>query len=404
MNTLLYLLKSAALLGLFLAVYELFLKRETFFTYNRIYLVSGLLIAAFLPAITWEQIVWITPNYSTTPFVSEVSSSSVAQPATSLSTWTYQQVLVLVYLTTALVLFIRLGLQMWKLRALFKRHSSKTNMAGIQYIQTTEKTPPFSFFNTVVYNPSMHSTEELTYVLQHERAHVTNLHSLDMFLANLMVCLNWFNPLAWIYRKRINQNLEFLADEAATQTMTSTKAYQMSLLRTTVASHPVFVVNNFHQSFLKTRIMMLHKNKSPKMAALKLGLILPLLFIFFISCQTKKEQSDAPNQDKTYSYASITQKPKFDGNLKDYISKNLKYPESAKEANIEGNVYVQFTIMQDGSITDVKVLRGKDIGNGVLAKEAVRVIKGMPKWTPGEVNGTKVKVNYIQPFAFNLGY
>src|SRR5699024_3049331 len=109
-------------------------------------------------------------------------------------------------------------------------------------------------------------------------------------------------------------------------------------------------------------------------------------------------------QDKTYSYASITQKPKFDGNLKDYISKNLKYPESVKEANIEGNVYVQFTIMQDGSITDVKVLRGKDIGNGVLAKEAVRVIKGMPKWTPGEVNGTKVKVNYIQPFAFNLGY
>lgn len=107
--------------------------------------------------------------------------------------------------------------------------------------------------------------------------------------------------------------------------------------------------------------------------------------------------------NKTYDYASIQKKPKFPGNLKNYISKHLKYPDEARSANVEGKVYVKFTIERDGSISNVKVVRGKELGYG-LAKEAVRIIKSMPRWTPGEVNGKKVNVSYIQPFSFNLGY
>ena len=91
--------------------------------------------------------------------------------------------------------------------------------------------------------------------------------------------------------------------------------------------------------------------------------------------------------------------PAFPGNVTKWISKNVKYPVLAMENGIQGKVFVQFVIEKDGSITDVKVSRRVDAS---LDKEAVRVVKAMPKWKPGKQRGKPVRVSYTLPIFFQL--
>ena len=92
--------------------------------------------------------------------------------------------------------------------------------------------------------------------------------------------------------------------------------------------------------------------------------------------------------------------PQFPGgSVQKWISKNVKYPMIAQENNIQGKVFVQFVIEKDGSVSDVKVARSVDPS---LDKEAIRVVKAMPKWKPGKQRGKPVRVSYTVPINFQL--
>lgn len=102
----------------------------------------------------------------------------------------------------------------------------------------------------------------------------------------------------------------------------------------------------------------------------------------------------------TEVFVVVEDMPMFPGgNVQKWIAKNVKYPVLAMENGIQGKVYIQFVIERDGSITDVKVLRGVDAS---LDKEAVRVVKAMPKWKPGKQRGKPVRVSYTLPINFQL--
>lgn len=93
--------------------------------------------------------------------------------------------------------------------------------------------------------------------------------------------------------------------------------------------------------------------------------------------------------------------PRFKGNLNDYLSANIKYPEAEKKKGITGTVYINFVVNKDGSISDAKVLRGVQNGPGLDA-EALRVVSSMPAWIPGENGGKVVRVQYNLPIHFEL--
>ena len=101
-------------------------------------------------------------------------------------------------------------------------------------------------------------------------------------------------------------------------------------------------------------------------------------------------------------FISVEKMPEFPGGeeaLYKYLSKNLKYPDIAKEQNLQGKVFVQFIVEKDGSISNPKAVR--DIGGG-CGEEAVRVVRGMPKWTPGKQRTQTVRVQYTLPVVFQL--
>ncbi len=82
-----------------------------------------------------------------------------------------------------------------------------------------------------------------------------------------------------------------------------------------------------------------------------------------------------------------------------YINSNIKYPQQARETGTQGQVFVTFVVERDGSITDIKILR--DIGSG-CGEEAVRIVKGMPKWTPAKQRGKAVRMQFNLPIKFTL--
>jgi TonB family protein len=109
---------------------------------------------------------------------------------------------------------------------------------------------------------------------------------------------------------------------------------------------------------------------------------------------------DAPSNDSIYQI--VDEMPQFPGGEKammEYVAKNVKYPQEAKDKEIQGRVFVSFVIEKDGSVNEVKVLRS--IGGG-CDEEAVRVVKAMPKWKPGKQDGKPVRVSYMMPFFFKL--
>lgn len=107
-------------------------------------------------------------------------------------------------------------------------------------------------------------------------------------------------------------------------------------------------------------------------------------------------------EDEAQIFTVVESMPEFPGGeakMKQYLVKNLKYPQMAKESGIQGKVYVTFVVEKTGHVTDVKVLRG--IGGG-CDEEAIRVIKNMPNWNAGKQRGKSVRVQFNMPIVFRL--
>lgn len=149
-------------------------------------------------------------------------------------------------------------------------------------------------------------------------------------------------------------------------------------------------------------------NLRKKSKAAKLLLIIPLVLVFILSgnAQTlppKKKDIAKIESQKTVKdtiYTAVEKMPQFpngDSELMRFLCMNIKYPVRAQEFGIQGKVIVQFVINADGKVGDFKILRSVD---PLLDNEAIRVLKLMPKWLPGEQNGEKVAAYYILPVVF----
>ena len=280
-----YLLKASAVIAIFYVLYKLFLQRETFFQTNRGYLLIGLLVSALIPLIVIPIYIEYVPTVRENPATIILSpelhenSSEIAFDWLALAS--------MVYLMGVIFFLGKLVIELASLKVLFNKHKYYKNEQYI-FIETAHNIPPFSFFNWIVFNPDKYSTEELQHILNHEKAHASELHSVDIILTQLACVVFWFNPFIWLYKKEIEQNLEFIADKTAQEFSSCEKSYQMILLKASVPQHKFLITNNFYNSQIKKRIIMLHKSKSKKVNIWKYSLVLPILALFLMSFNTKE--------------------------------------------------------------------------------------------------------------------
>ena len=422
-----YLLQVNLGIILFYALYKLICTRDTFFNSRRLILMLALILPFIIPLIdirewmeTRDSLVMLTNfDYSTTipEIVVGTAGTEPGNQVFVISEWIKN-----IYIAGILALSVRLIVQAISLYLIILRTPEKT-VNGIRIKCMKDKSGPFSFFNWIFLNPDNVKEEEMNEILTHEMAHVRQKHSIDVIISELVNICCWINPFAWLMKREVRLNLEFLADRKVMDAGFATKSYQYHLLGLTY-NHKYGLSNNFNFSHLKQRIIMMNKKKTNGAGHIKYALFaipaFALLLAGNISCSSEATKTDdvkenaatekpevveAPAEKaetKDEVFMVVEQMPEFPGGIQElmsFLSKNIKYPASAMAKNVQGRVIVQFVVEKDGTPTEFKVIRSVDPD---LDAEALRVMKEMPKWKPGMQRGQVVRVKYTLPVTFRL--
>lgn len=420
----LYLLQVNVGLILFYALYKLVCTRDTFFRSRRFILIVSLVLPFILPFIDvreWlesrDRMIMLT-HFDYSAVLPEIVVGSEAAETGNrvfvLSEW-----IGYLYLAGVVALLVRLVIQAFSLYRLIVRMPEK-EINGARVKCLNAPSGPFSFFRWIFMNPAAVKEDEISEILTHEMAHVRQHHSVDVLLAEMVSICCWMNPFAWLLKREVRLNLEFLADRKVMEAGFATKSYQYHLLGLAY-NHKYGLSNNFNFSHLKQRIIMMNKKKSNAAGHIKYALfVLPafaLLVAGNISCsqgasekQDAKEETVAPDsvaaptdgvaKDEVFMVAE--QMPEYPGGMKEmlkFLQENVKYPENAMKNNVQGRVIVQFVVEKDGTLTEFKVARSVDPD---LDAEALRVLQIMPKWKPGMQRGKIVRVKFTVPVSFKL--
>ena len=352
-----YILKVSSVLLLFYSCYHVLLRKETLFKFNRLFLLSGLILSALFPLLYITNtinapIFDLTNNNAAIPTLSESSTVNALTPYSYLIT---------LYLIGVFILFIKLIRQGLDLKSVLNT-GERITLPTTVHIKTKATIQPFSFFNNIVYNPTLHTEKELKAIVAHEEVHAAQLHSLDIILMEVFLILQWFNPIAWLYRIAVKQNLEFLADTENHQIKTNKKAYQYILLQRAVGNHHLSIVNPFFNSLIKKRIVMINQQKSHKLKALKSLLILPFLAFFLLGFNVRE----------VYSYKINSQFDSAQNTIELLIDKNTSDSQLLKiKADLVNEKFdFSYTTVrnEDGEIINISIeISGRNKRNGEVS-------------------------------------
>jgi hypothetical protein len=268
---------------LFYGVYRFLLYKETYFQSIRLFLLSGIIAAFILPLIIIPIYIDTEPIQftQTTNSITNFSPTNILNSSVNWTTVLFYSY----YIITAMFL-IRFIFQLLSIASIIFKNK-RVKIDNFYYIETDEETSPFSFFNFIIYNSGQFTQSELEQILAHEKTHAIQKHSFDTLLSNLLIITQWYNPICWLYKKNIEQNLEFIADELAQKESNSNQSYQQLLLKTSIPNYQMALANNFYNSLLKKRIIMLHKKRSNRKSQWKIALIVPFLLAFVFTFNTK---------------------------------------------------------------------------------------------------------------------
>jgi len=412
-----YLIKVSAALAMFYALYMLCLRKDTFIKIRRFFFLFAIFFSLVFPFIkiqlsnqadTQLQI----PSY----WLSDIEFGQIViQPAAE-STISMWNIIPFVLIFFSIILGFRFIIQLLSILKLKTRHETE-DLQTCKIIKIKdEKTSPFSFFKWIFVSSNKYGEEELDEIIAHEQVHVRQFHSIDVILFEILCICFWWNPFAWLLKKEMKINLEYLADEGVLEAGFDSKEYQYILLQVSNKSTGIPLINNFNVSQLKKRITMMNKKKTFTGKATKYLLAVPVVLVLLLGNaaqatptelinslveETTFEGNQSP-QKKGDIFTTVEQMPQFSGGEQEmlkFIAQNLKYPVEAQKSGIQGRVTIRFVVTKTGTISDIQVIRGIDPS---CDKEAARVIKLMPKWNPGKQNGKEVDVFFTLPIIFKL--
>ena len=446
-----YILKSSVCLAAFYLFYRLLLSRETFHRFNRVALLSILLLSCLLPLVevTVEKQTEVHQTMMTLEqwlMLADMMNTAEAMDLQAEEvTVTWIQVALLVYLAGILFFALRNGYSLLKLGGLLKsgRKENLSKYTGdgekVTLIVHEHDIAPFSWMKYIVISKK-DLDENGREILIHELAHIQNRHSWDLLVADICIFFQWFNPASWLLKQELQNIHEYEADETVIEKGVDAKQYQLLLIKKAVGTRLYSMANSFNHSKLKKRITMMLKEKSNPWARLKYLYVLPLAAIAVTAFarpeisekmeeisavkvndlaeivqekvlqDTVKVSKDEKKDDLVVSgvkskeeeeiviFEVVEQMPEYPGGmsaLQKYLSE--KIAGSPMKGKAGGRVMVGFTVAETGKIKDVRVLQSDEAS---LNQEAERIVSEMPDWIPGKQRGRPVPVKYTVPIRF----
>jgi TonB family protein len=426
----LYQIKAGICIMLFTGLYFLILRKETFYLGNRIYLLGSLALSALLPLIR-------------IPLLSSQASGNLMN---IVNTGTYEQTDVynlsapveqtpfalVVYKIVAVLFALQLIYQLYKVLILVRK-TGIIRISRYRVISLPQKAQSFSFFSLIFISSPTSDEINNSQVLQHEMAHARQWHSLDIMIIQIFKIFQWFNPFIYLAEKALQETHEYLADEAVMEQDGDSGGYRLLLLTQVFGVQPG-IFSLFNYSLIKNRLIMMTKQKSHYRKRLKYVAVLPLIAaILMLNCTNKEADemlSSGTNQaeefpppppppppmnpdeankgidpskvtDQDTIFMMVSKQAEFQGgtleNFRDWVQKNVHYPEKDIKNGVTGKVYVQFVVNSKGKVSTVKILRGVSPS---LDQEVFNVISSSPDWVPGSYKGYALKQQFVMPVIF----
>ncbi|WP_126246903.1 T9SS type A sorting domain-containing protein [Chitinophaga rhizosphaerae] len=263
-----YLLKANIALCLFYLAYRLGLRRMTFYTLNRFFLLGGIAFSSMFPLVDVNdffsrnvtlaaQVTYYVPDWTT------------LQKVESFTVWT---LLEYTFWAGVAVMASRFLVQMVSLLVLHLR-TEPDRLFGQEVRRMKGSVTPFSFFRKIYVNPELHTETELFSIVKHEQVHVKEWHTADIMMGEINNVFYWFNPGAWLMKSAIRENLEFLADRAILRSGINRKEYQYSLIQVNASQYAAGITNSFNLSHIKNRIFMMNKSRTSRIQLYRYGVL-----------------------------------------------------------------------------------------------------------------------------------
>jgi len=276
MNWLHYLLEANLYLAIFYLAYYFFLSKETYYTLNRVYLLSNCVISFVLPVI---QLGILKPAE---PKLIEVTLLPPSQPAAMTTPiqikpvvpqFTWQDAIVYVYVAGAAILLLVLLFKLYQLVKLTRKNKKQPD-ADYKLVYIDGSDSAFSFFNFLFIGTRTEGEET---IIRHELVHIRQKHSADIIFIELFKIINWFNPFVYLLQVSLRAIHEYIADEKTVNSASEALAYSSFLVNNAYGLSGSSITHSFfNYNLLKKRIIMLHQKRSGNLARLKYLLALPV--------------------------------------------------------------------------------------------------------------------------------
>lgn len=410
-----YLIHAAILLAIFWIFFWIFIRKETYYRLNRYFLVSVIIGSLILPLITvpeslslrasetqsqnallldeplnlndQKNLIPAQKNTFQTP-MQEVNT--LERPIPVWRSWKIESVLWVCYMIGVSIFLITFLIQFFLL-LYRRRHLEYVQDDEFRIYELTDDQAPFSFLTWIFINPTQYDFDTYEQILEHEKVHVSQYHFLDKFLAEFLVIVFWFNPFAWLYRKSITNNIEFLTDFEMLGKGVEKETYQYSLLKVSVPQYALNLTTSYNESFLKERIIMMNTKKSSAKSSWKYLLTLPLAILCLASLNAVDSKDVSPHNvydtQLTSEYSDVDTDTPVEHSIKDLTSNLLKSKNQAGQ---------QVELNKEDYEKKIKAENREDITER-NNETSLELEKGKPGFWKGSVNGNKVclALNYM---------
>lgn len=304
-----YIIHAGLLLAACLVFYKILLQNETFFRLNRWVLMACLVLSFGLPLVEvpqqWSfrkaEMIVSTPAFSypeksvPLPETVDISENKTGIVNTN-EAIDWIAIVFLAYWAGVIIFLINFLVQIVLL--FYRAYTRPVIKDGkFRIVELAGDKAPCSFGNNIFINPEKYDWETYNQILEHEKIHAKEKHTLDLVLAELVIIFQWFNPFAWWYRKELENNLEFLTDAAFLhQPAVEKTSYQLSLLKVSAPHFPLSLTTNYNQSLLKKRVAMMNAKKSNVHTTWKYLFLFPVLVLSV--CLLNEPVANAQNPSK----------------------------------------------------------------------------------------------------------
>ena len=397
-----YLIELSVIHIALLLGYWFFLRKERQYAKMRFYLIGSTLLALAIPLLKLPNLFFNNEPADAIPMEAISLDAITIAPQADTSPWSYD-LIIWIYIGISVFFLLKFLSGVFYLIYL-ERQSMRAEFNDLEIRKVRGIKGSFTFFNWIFLSAEIDPhQQDYKVILNHEKAHATLGHTYDLMFFELFKVCFWWLPTAWIIIKEIKKIHEYQADAAALKSC-DVDQYSSILISSTLKTNGMTLASSFHDGLILKRLTAMKqqaKNVSP-WKLIVLSALCVLLVIVFACSEEKPDASLSESQTQGEIFTIVEAQPEFQNGPEafyGYIRKEINYPLQARQAGVEGSIDVQFVVEKDGSLSDVKAIKG--IGSG-CDEEAVRVVQNAPRFKPGSQNGKPVRVRMLVPITFKL--